>query len=421
MQSADENELISYLDELRGAGSGIASRRIREALWSEPGHPLALAALGEVLREFGDLQTAVIALERAHYLDPQSIDILCRYGEALAEVGREREARLRFEAALRLQPGHRGAQDLLDSLAGAPARPQLQHSPRTAATTTPERERRPSIPSIPVSATPERDSRTAPHAYLPENLIDAEHPSGVFGMTRSVLQTWFTQPLLWVLPLAAVNALVAIVMGIDPGISPLITGPSWALLFAIILGPMLLAAANQFRYREPFPDECRPTPPRLARAIGLSLPYALLTLGGTSLALTFQTALNGETIVLAALFLTAPLHAALAPALVQAATIGPGGLAALRATPQWITRRAWSQLTAMYVVGLVGFALLAAVGLFFSREIQSAGELGMVVKVTALSVGESLWMVAIAVCGADSIDFQEDYLATTAPATGAYR
>ena len=81
-----------------------AAALLRDYLWRDPEDPVVYAGLGVALSQLGDTVSAVEALERAHYLRPQDARILYNYGLVLEAAGRPREARVRFAAALKLDP-----------------------------------------------------------------------------------------------------------------------------------------------------------------------------------------------------------------------------------------------------------------------------------------------------------------------------
>src|SRR5687768_951759 len=98
---------------------------LREHLRREPANTSAYVALGLALLRMDEIPAAIETLDRAHYLRPGDPTVLYQYGLALETAGRLPEARLRYEAALRLDPLCDGARKQLSGLpadSGAPPR-----------------------------------------------------------------------------------------------------------------------------------------------------------------------------------------------------------------------------------------------------------------------------------------------------------
>ncbi len=79
---------------------------LQAQLQAESTDPVLFSALGIALGRVGDVQGSLLALEKAHYLQPDNPHILYNYGLALEHAGLIREAVLRYQAVLRLQPDH---------------------------------------------------------------------------------------------------------------------------------------------------------------------------------------------------------------------------------------------------------------------------------------------------------------------------
>ncbi len=95
-----------------------AADLLKDYIWRDPSDGTAYAFLGVALSELGDSSSALEALERAHYLAPADAGILYNYGLVLEAAGRPKEARIRFSAALQLDPGYHRAQQRLLQLGG---------------------------------------------------------------------------------------------------------------------------------------------------------------------------------------------------------------------------------------------------------------------------------------------------------------
>lgn len=110
-----------------------AADLLKDHIWRDPSDGAAYAFLGVALSELGDSASALEALERAHYLAPQDAGILYNYGLVLEAAGRSKEARIRFSAALQLDPGYHRAQQRLLQLGGPfpPVPPGAGRSPQT--------------------------------------------------------------------------------------------------------------------------------------------------------------------------------------------------------------------------------------------------------------------------------------------------
>ncbi|HTE18572.1 MAG TPA: tetratricopeptide repeat protein, partial [Armatimonadota bacterium] len=99
-----DSRLRQALQSLETDRPHEAVARLREQVQHEPSNAGAYAALGIALAQMGEIPEALEALERAHYLQPESPRILYNYGLALEKAGRSEAARFRFAAAVKLDP-----------------------------------------------------------------------------------------------------------------------------------------------------------------------------------------------------------------------------------------------------------------------------------------------------------------------------
>lgn len=97
------NEALQLLKDGRAAE---AADLLKDFLWRVPGNGTAYALLGVALSSLGEHESALQALEQGHYLEPGDAGILFNYGVVLEAAGRPVEARLRFSAALKVDPGY---------------------------------------------------------------------------------------------------------------------------------------------------------------------------------------------------------------------------------------------------------------------------------------------------------------------------
>jgi hypothetical protein len=450
---APDPHLQSALQALEDNRPQEAAHRLREFLADEPAHAAAHAALGVALTQLGEGAEALAILEQAHYLQPGSPQILYNYGLALEAAGRVADARLRFEAALRLDPAYERAQRRLEALASPPPLeaaakdPSVPMAPTLAADEkfTPdlslavvEPVAPPGLPvevspgPIPVPASEEaqpaplepeppsrppapapRIPRPAPPAYVPADFSpppDAAEPLPSFSdLARSTLQLWGQQPLVWIGIMALVNGIAALVAALAPAGAwgePWATGwpvAVWVVAFGIAAPPTLAAMCSQWLDGQPY----LPWPElreRWARGAPLALGYALCVVGPIALALAAGVTAGGGAILLAALLLSLPFHVLLAPAFVLASSDGPGGMAAIRVALRLAGRRSWTHLGLMLLLGSAAAALLVLLGELIVRGERESGEvLTRVLYFLWLSLGESVWAALVAMCGLDAL------------------
>lgn len=102
----DGTPLRQALEALDGNRGRDVASLLHAQLEAESTDPVLFSALGIALGRVGDVQGSLLALEKAHYLQPDNPHILYNYGLALEHAGLVREALLRFQAVLRLQPDH---------------------------------------------------------------------------------------------------------------------------------------------------------------------------------------------------------------------------------------------------------------------------------------------------------------------------
>lgn len=109
--------------ELRAMGArNLRSRRYDRALtwfrrswWFQESADTA-AGIAETFLGLGDSAEALRWAQRAVELNADDADTLVILGDALRAEGREREARVSYEQALEIQPGHRDARSSLRRL-----------------------------------------------------------------------------------------------------------------------------------------------------------------------------------------------------------------------------------------------------------------------------------------------------------------
>lgn len=445
-------EAIRALDDHR---PGEAAQLLQDHLWRDPQNAVAYGVLGAALLQAGEVDAAMEALDRAHYLQPANAQILYYYGLASQAAGLNGDASRRFEAALKLDPYHLptrrrlaalgyetsreaadaapeteldGLSDLVsEMLAGQPgeAGPAMEGAPpqrdrATAAVTgsapisPPEDTRAAAVSAYverPTTAAPKPEPADAPPDVgdilgpprLTDEIRGAQLP-GVSGLLRATVEMWLQHLLLWFLILALPNGAAAIVLVLgfrEPGaFTPLV----WASALALGAGPAVLAMAGQFIHGRPFPPEWPLSPVRMGRALTILAPYALLILGPLAAGLSVWTPVPHEYLVLVSLGLTAPLHIYVAPATLLAVTDGPGGIAALRIAAGLVGKRSWLHLAVVLLMTGAAGAVVAALEWTTSVSMAGMGE-GVLhlLRVTWLTVGESLWAAAFTISGVDAV------------------
>jgi len=418
-------DLQTAYDALREGRAEEAARALKEHLWRDPNDATAYAALGAALARMGDLEGAILACERAHYLRPVDPDLLYNYGMALKAAARDGDARLRFEAALRLDPGHAAT---LQQIAGPPsadvqgALPLLLQAPeppqpRSPAALEPRPQEPPSeAADLPVKVELVEPPSFSPPFTLPHGLPPGWSPEpnydpnwepetvpGFVSLARAAMQLWSSQPLVWLALLSIPNAAAAVFTPLDPELQ-LLTLLGWVAALGLATGPVVTAVAGQWVHGRPLGEPLRLTNRRWLRGTGLALPYLALLLAPLGVHLGYQTRLPAEGLLLCALLLTVPFHALFAPALVMAATTGPGGLEAVKRAAALAGKRTWLHLGVMAAVGLLLGGALAAFAWAFGVTLAAAGDSARrFVQVIALSLAESAWVVLVTLCGLDAI------------------
>jgi len=398
-----------------------AARLLKETVRREPENVPAHVLLGVALGRLWDLGAAVDTLDLAHYLRPDDPVILCRYGMALARAGRLAEARRRFQAALVLDPHCEPARRQLEEAGHeAPIRPPAGPGPepRTAPAASDARvptaardaqAAPPSSPLLPVGAeqptSGARGEDSGP-ILLPDlpSLEAAERPiPGFSALSRGVVELWAQRMLAWLLLLALPNALVALYGPSLPRL-PGAAALAWIAALGVAAAPLLLGMAGEWLYGRPFPPPWRPGPLRLARGVSLSLPYLLLVLGPLCVVGSLRLPIGGDRLFLIALWIMAPLHVLFAPALMMAATDGPGGWKALRSAFALCSRRTWLHLGVMLAVGGLLGGVLALLCWGFAVTLRFHGDaVNRIGQVLAVSVLETVWAALITVCGMDAV------------------
>jgi tetratricopeptide (TPR) repeat protein len=438
------------LDAIEADRPEDAIARLTAQLDRDHSNPLLLALLGVALTRAGDLEAAIDSLDRAHYLEPDNPQILVDYGNALLAAGRDGQARSRFEAALRLEPGHaaalRSLGDLYQRLASRPSPARPDGSPRPSAPPPVQRQRPelshsappPSPPTVPPpTATPPARIREArpdmggpssslgmPDSRLPRprapidfstsgadegdaSRWDPEPLPSFTNLARATLQLWGQQPLVWLLILAVPNALVAYFVPDAPEMR-WAAAIIWTAALGLGAGPAMLAMSNQWIFGRIQAGSQRPTGSSLVHGIAMSLIYALLLVGPFAIALALRSPFPPAVIVLGVLLLTAPFHALLGPAVLLSATDGPPGWPALRKSWLLAGKRSWIHLALMVAVGVVVGGSLATIAWAFAVTLRGQGDaVSRVMEVAGLSLGESLWVALLTISGLDAISAAE--------------
>jgi uncharacterized protein YjbI with pentapeptide repeats len=129
-----------------------ATALLKDYLWRDPSDGVAYAALGVALSQVGQSEAALEAMEQAHYLRPLDARVLYNYGLVLAAAGDAKAARVRFAAALKVDPNYDRASRCLAQLES-----------RTSRTALPE--------SFPNAEGPERTLALSLHEPAPEEAI----------------------------------------------------------------------------------------------------------------------------------------------------------------------------------------------------------------------------------------------------------
>jgi hypothetical protein len=349
-----------------GKATGPApSRPPRASTASTDGRAEAEGA-ARLARE-GDLEGAVRAFERAHYLRPEDPHILFQYAVALEEAGRDEEADLRFYAARRLAARAREAR------AAARARPAPRHGP-------------------PVEGEGADGASWEPEPAAP--LADIGRQAGF---------VWAEQPLLWTGAFLLPNLLALL-------LTRAASVPAWAALLVWTAafgagGAVALPGMwSQVREDDPAPDGYGELLRRAGGAARLLLPYLLVTVGIYCAALARQSRLPPDVIAMSSLFATAPFHALLAPALLLNAGRRAGPFRAIMLAFRLAGRRSWLYLALMLMLAAVLAWVLAVWRAGAWELFRGAGELvNGLVAVLGISAAQSLWTALIAACGLDAL------------------
>lgn len=119
----DQASVLNYLAYSwaeRGEHLDKARTMLERALTQRPNSGAIMDSLGWVLLREGDAAGAVSKLERAVELDPEDPVINAHLGDALAAVGRIREAEFQWRRALNLKPEAEDARKLIEKLEALP-------------------------------------------------------------------------------------------------------------------------------------------------------------------------------------------------------------------------------------------------------------------------------------------------------------
>ncbi len=374
-----------------------AAGRLREQIEQDGENALLHAALGMVLAQMGDADGALAVLERAHYLQPQNAQVLFHYGLALETAGRRAEARLRFEAASRIDPTYLPARQRLEA---APT-PDTQAPPTAAITPSrPQsspRERARSHERLPLAELPNRPQVTDVSKW------DADQTPGLFALVQAALRLWGQQPLLWILILAVPNLIAAAAIPLGHTAAWVVC-LIWSVAFGIGAAPSLLGMAGQWMDNRPFGGEARLTRDRWLYGTALCLAYALLFIAPPAILLSMRLNLAPSILVLAAFVLTLPFHALAAPALMTVVTGQAAPGAALHDALKHASRRTWLHLGVIAILSILGGGLLAVFAWAFLETLRGGGAIvNRVMETAGLSLGQTVWSVCVTVCGLDAL------------------
>lgn len=423
---------------LRGQRPDEAARSLEACLEREElddaSHALVYASLGIALQQLGNIEGALEAFDRAHYLQPDNPQILYNYGLALESAGRNREARRRYLAALKLDEEYDRPRERLQALPGGEAAPPALErvSARRGVLPPPpdlpgaDIRARPSPPPPPVPVPTKRPPRPEPSIPIPddaplalqrEDLTPVEAAAapdweeelrpGFVEVGRSALQLWGEQPLVWLLMLAVPNAIAAFFAPQAPQLGWQ-AGLVWLAALVAGMAPVLHAMANQWLYEHPF-EERRLGFGRWLRGTLLALFYLLLTAAPVTLAVTFRTRLPADAVLLASLLVTAPFHALLAPSLVMVSTKRVGIWKALGTAFRLAGKRTWWHLALMILLGGVLGGALGLCAWAFVATLRGAGDVTLrTSQVAGLCIGESIWLALVTACGMDATGVGRD-------------
>jgi len=414
-----------------------ASRRLREQLDRDQSNPRLLAMLGVALTRMGELDEAIDSLDRAHYLEPDSAEILVDYGIALLQAGRQQPARSRFEAALRLDPSNalamRSLGELYQRLAtqrgpappaqasrqAPPSRPAPQSHvpPPPAANPLPASSSRLSIPTGRDLPRPGASMERSPRIPTVFNEPPEESPNAgrwepeplpsFPSLIHATLQLWGQQPLVWLLALGVPNALAAAFVPYGAQ-SRWIAALIWAGALGLGVGGTLRLMSNQWIFGRLQGGSRQSWTEGLLHGTAMGLFYCLLILGPFSVALALRSPLPAPAILLSVILMTAPFHALLSPALVLSSTDGPFGWPSLRRAWSIAGRRSWIHLGLFVGVGTVFGGGLAVIAWAFAVTLRGQGDaVGRVMEVAGLALGQSLWVALITVTGLDAVSAAE--------------
>lgn len=393
-----EQELRRASGALSAGRAGDAAALLKEIVWRHPENARAYTLLGVALHQAGESRQALDAFERAHYLQPGNAVILYNYGAALRAAGREEEARLRWEAALRLAPDYAEPRAALaESLSSGP------HSESSG--------------GLPAKLAPAGASRGAAQPreqlelplILPsdEELIDPynrEGPPRFSDLTRDALTLFVAAPhlpfLVMLPPLAGAAAWQALA-------NPPAAYASLCWVAAVAAGgaialPLL---ANLLIFGSPM-ESPWPLLPRVGRTALLLAPGFLLPVGLTAWMAAERSQLPPYAIALGALLLMLFFHAVMAPAYMQAASEGPGGFYALGIAMR-VDSRAWLYVGVMLAAGTTAGGILVFFAWLYVRAMgASGGIVEWVVQATMIASAAAVWMTLTAVCGMDAVVLQ---------------
>lgn len=435
------DELERILSDVRLELATVELLELRRELWQPPSAGYSLAALGLALLRLGHAEAAARALDRAHWEQPDNPDILLHYGRALEQAGFHGEARRRFEAAARLQHSReeqRSApppppretspdQSALTTVPPAAPAPPLElaapppAAPRTfppghgpvpapVAAGTPGTPPHPARPLLTPPPIPAATARTGPPPSLDQVEWEPPPPPGFGALVGSAIQLWSQGPLLWLVLLGVPNLAAAAAVALldfSRWVAPL----CWLLALALGGAPVAVAMLGQLRQDRSPPGQLRLTARRYASGTLFLLALLAFTSGPVVFLTLARSTLRGEVALLAGLLFALPFHALLAPAfmLILSGEVSPG--LAVRHALRLGSLRTFLHLAVMVTAGVLLGAGLLLVGSFLDFLLQEASDFAVaraIFRIAGISLGESVWLAFLALCGTDALDETAD-------------
>lgn len=373
------------------------------------------------------------------------------YGLLLEREGYVSQARLRYEAALRLEPGLEPARKRLESMEDpflaalerlegrarttpSPPAPELVPQPEPARAPEPPGKIEVAAPAAAAGAAPVRDPirperrpeaepaplvrpapapprmppapQSAAGAGAEGPTLWAPPPPGFRNLVRAAVLLWAQRPLLWVGLFAAPNLLA----GLLAPSAPEQRTPAmlfWVAAFGLGAGAALLQASAQWLRGRPFPASRFPLG-RAAALTATALLYGAVSFAPWAISGALHTELLPAVLIMGALLFTVPLHALFAPGLMSVARGEKQGNP-LAVAMRMAGRRTWLHLAVMLAAGGVVGGVTGVLGWAFAVTLAGEGEVvGRLGQVAAVSGAESLWAVLVTICGHDSLALAEE-------------